>query len=386
MTAYMRKRWGIAKVRADGDLHHAVDALVIVCTTDAMIRQVSCHTALRECNYVQSEAGSLAVDPETGEVVREFPYPWPKFRKELEARTSQDPAKILPALHLPQYSDPEEVDRIRPIFVSRMPRRKVTGPAHKETIKGAKALEDGFVVVKRPLTDLKLTKDGEIKDYYNPESDRLLYEALKAQLEKFGGDGKKAFAEPFHKPKRDGTDGPVVTKVKLTEPTTLNVSVHGGRGVADNDSMVRVDVFHVEGEGYYLVPIYVADTRKKVLPSRACVSNRGYEEWKQMREEDFCFSLYPNDLVRVTHKTGITLKRIRTESSLPQECKTNEVLLYYKKCGISTASIKCVSHDDTYEVNSLGVKTLVKLEKYTVDVLGEYHKVGKEKRQPFRRK
>ena len=31
----------------------------------------------------------------------------------------------------------------------------------------------------------------------------------------------------------------------------------------------------------------------------------------------------------------------------------------------------------------LGVKTLEKLEKYTVDVLGEHHKVGKEVRQPF---
>lgn len=386
MTAYMRKRWGIAKVRADGDLHHAVDALVIACTTDAMIQQVRRHTVLREWSYVQSEAGSLAVDPETGEVVREFPYPWPKFRKELEARTSQDPAKILPQLHLPLYSDPEEVDRVQPIFVSRMPRRKVTGPAHKETVKGAKALEDGFVVVKRPLTDLKLTKDGEIERYYHPESDLLLYEALKARLEKFGGVGKKAFTEPFHKPKRDGTNGPVVKTVKLTEPTTLNVSVHGGRGVADNGYRVRTDVFYVEGDGYYLVPIYVADTRKKELPDRACVAYKGYEDWKTMREEDFCFSLYPNDLIHVVHKKGIKLTKVNKESTVNDVYYTQEAFLYYKGMNISSGAIEGITHDNLYSIGSLGVKTLVSLEKYTVDVLGEYHKVGKEKRQPFRRK
>ena len=77
-----------------------------------------------------------------------------------------------------------------------------------------------------------------------------------------GGDGAKAFAQPFHKPKSDGTPGPIVNKVKLCEPTTLNVRALKGAGVADNDSMVRIDVFHVENDGYYFVPIYIADTLK----------------------------------------------------------------------------------------------------------------------------
>lgn len=33
VTAFLRKRWGLSKVRADGDLHHAADAAVIACTT-----------------------------------------------------------------------------------------------------------------------------------------------------------------------------------------------------------------------------------------------------------------------------------------------------------------------------------------------------------------
>ena len=35
----------------------------------------------------------------------------------------------------------------------------------------------------------------------------------------------KAFAEPFYKPKADGTPGPLVKKVKVYEKSTLNVAV-----------------------------------------------------------------------------------------------------------------------------------------------------------------
>ena len=71
----------------------------------------------------------------------------------------------------------------------------MTGAAHKETIKSR--LDDTHVVQRRNITELKLDKDGEIAGYFNRSSDTLLYNALKARLLAFGGDGKKAFAEPF---------------------------------------------------------------------------------------------------------------------------------------------------------------------------------------------
>ena len=58
-------------------------------------------------------------------------------------------------------------------------------------------------------------------------------------------------------------------------------------------------------------------------------------------------------------------------------------MLYYIRTNISNGGIKAITHDNSYEIGGLGIKTLEKLEKYTVDVLGEYHKVGKEVRQPF---
>lgn len=385
VTSYMRKRWSITKIRENGDLHHAVDALVIACTTDGMIQQVSRYAALRECEYVQTEAGSMAVSQHTGEVLRQFPYPWPEFRMELEARLGDDPRRAVISQRFPVYANGDIP--VRKLFVSRMPRRKVTGAAHKETVKSPKALKDGVVVVKRALTDLKLDpKTGEIANYYMPQSDRLLYEALKEELKKHGGNGAKAFAEPFHKPKSDGTPGPVVNKVKLCEPTTLNVPVLKGTGVADNDSMVRIDVFHVENDGYYFVPIYIADTLKKELPNKACVAYKPYEQWKEMDDKDFIFSLYPNDLLRVTHKAKLKLTKAQKESTLPDTYETKQEMLYYISANIHTAAIGCRNHDNTYEIGGMGIKTLEKLEKFTVDVLGEYHKVEKEPRMAFCRK
>lgn len=385
VTSYMRKRWGITKVREDGDLHHAVDALVVACTTDGMIRQVSRYAALREGRYVQTDSGSMLVDPETGEIMKHFPYPWPDFRRELEARFCENPARAVREQHLAFYMD-DEIPAPHPLFVSRMPRRKVTGSAHKDTVKSAKALDEGVVIVKRPLSALKLDKNGEIADYFNPGSDRLLYEALKKQLQLFGGDGTKAFAEPFRKPKRDGTPGPVVKKVKLCEPTTLNVPVQNGTAVADNDSMVRIDVFHVEGDGFYLIPIYVADTLKPALPDRAVVAHKPYHEWKQMQDKDFVFSLYPNDLVYIEHRKELVLRNTQKESTLALEYKVKSGLFYYKGAGISTGAISIITHDNTYTIPSLGIKTLLRMEKYTVDALGEYHPVGRETRQGFHRK
>lgn len=384
VTSYMRKRWGISKIRENGDLHHAVDALVIACTTDGMIQQVSRYAALRECEYVQTEGGSLAVSVHTGEVLKSFPYPWPEFRRELEARLGDDPRRAVISQRFPVYLNNDIP--VRKLFVSRMPRRKVTGAAHKETIKSPKALQDGVVVTKRPLTSLKLDKNGEIANYYMPQSDRLLYEALKEQLMKHGGDGAKAFTQPFHKPKSDGTPGPIVNKVKLCEPTTLYVPVLKGTGVADNDSMVRIDVFYVEGEGYYFVPIYIADTLKKELPSKACVAFKPYEDWKAMSDENFIFSLYPNDLMRVTHKNKLKLTKAQKESTLPDTYETKQELLYYIGADISTASVAGRTHDNSYMTRGVGIKTLEKLEKFTVDVLGEYHKVEREPRMAFNRK
>lgn len=384
-TSYVRKRWGINKIREDGDTHHAVDAVVIACITDGMIKKISDYSKNRELEFVNPETNEIMdIDRKTGELINKFPMPYKWFRDELMMRTSNNPSRILHEKPLPNYGTDEEVE---PIFVSRMPNRKVKGAAHMETIRKKYTIEGrNYSVTKVPLASLKL-KNGEIEGYFNPASDTLLYNALKERLSMYGGDGKKAFAdseEAFRKPKSDGTPGPVVKKVKVMNKSTLSVPVQNNTAIADNGSMVRVDVFYVEGEGYYLVPIYVADTVKPKLPNKAIVANKPYEEWKEMDDIDFIFSLYPNDLIKVKSKREMKFNLINKGSTLAPDLKSKESFVYYKGTDISTAAITAVNHDNTYKLRGLGVKSLLSIEKFSVDVLGNISKVGKEKRMRFK--
>lgn len=390
VTAYVRKRLGIAKIRENGDLHHAVDAVVIACVTQGVINAISRYSKIKELQQFKAADGTI-VDMQTGEVLQTvnshkadpFPEPWPKFRQELEARVSENPAEAIAGLCLPAYNKVAAAD-IKAPFVSRMPNRKVHGPAHKETIRSAKMKADSYTITKTALSDLKL-ENGEIAGYYNPSSDRLLYEALKKRLEQFDGDGETAFSEPFYKPKADGTLGPEVKKVKIMAKSNLNVSVNQGKGIAENGSMVRIDVFGVEERGktaYYFVPIYVADTVKPKLPDKAVVPNKNYDEWKTMKDDDFLFSLYPNDLIYVESPRPISFHAAEGSTLIPSITR-KKIFLFYKNADISTASISVINHDNTYRKKSLGIKNIGKLAKYTVDVLGNIHCITKEKRLGF---
>lgn len=382
VTAYYRKHWGIRKDRAQGDLHHAADALVVACVTSRMVQSVSLFSKNKELYHTKDRYNFSG----SGFVSKKFPFPWEGFRSELNARLSENPAETLASLNLPFYRG-VDLNMVKPLFVSRMPTRSVTGEAHLATVYSPRLLHEHIILSKTPLAKLKLDKKtGEIAGYYNPDSDRYLYNALKAQLVKFKGDGKKAFKEPFYKPNADGTRGPLVRSVRCFEKSTLNVPVLGGKGVAKNGNMVRVDVFYVEGEGYYLVPIYISDTLKKMLPNKAIVAHKPYEQWKEMKEKDFLFSLYPNDLIRVQNKKDMVFGKVQEKSDLPDKFSTRDILVYYKSANIATAAITVVNDDNGYIIKGLGVKTLMDIEKYQVDVLGNYYKVGKEMRMPFYKK
>lgn len=382
VTGYIRKRLDIRKIRENGDLHHAVDAVVIAVTTQGMIQKVTRYSQIRE--------NPKLIDKKTGEVLTakefhnkdNFPEPWPRFRQELEARVSEDPEEAIRRLRLPAY---ENVGEIKKPFISRMPRRKVRGAAHEETVRSGKLREDGYTILKTDLSKLKL-ENGEIKGYYRPESDRLLYEALKKRLEAFGGKGEEAFKEPFYKPKADGTPGPLVKKVKIIEKSSLNVPVHKGEGVAYNKIRIRIDIFGVNEKGkmaYYFVPVYVSDTVKRELPCRAVVQDKSYENWKMMDDKDFLFSLYPNDMIHVVAKRDLSFTAAEG-SSLAPKIKTKDAYVYYKGADINGGTITVINHDNSYGIKSMGIKTLLQMEKCEVDILGNISVVKQEKRQGFR--
>ncbi len=390
ITSYVRKRWGIRKIREDGDLHHAVDAVVIGCITQGMINRISRYSYYKETKDV----GDYTVDEQTGELITRFPAPWPHFLDELNIRMTQNAKNLRKQLFDVNYDSYAEIDleTVMPPFVSRMCNHKNTGSAHLETVRSGRLLEEGKVISKVALTALKLDDAGEIANYYMPESDRLLYEALKERLLAHGGNGKQAFADgEFRKPKADGTPGPVVKKVKVTDTVSNVVRVQEQTGVANNEAMLRCDVFCVEEDGYYFVPVYVADIVKSQLPFLAPTQTRGADgrkRWKQMREEDFLFSLYPNDLIRIYSKKPLSLNVVNKKGTLPEKMVVpgeDGVFLYYKGMDISTAFLNGITHDHTYEHRSIG-KTMQRIEKYEVDVLGNVRRVGREKRKDFSHK
>ena len=402
ITSYLRKRWGLQSKNRETDTHHAVDAVIVACCTDGMIHKISRNIQARELEYAR---GFKFCDEETGEIFErdnfsreewdekfgvQVPRPWSAFKTELEVRMGTDPKNFLET-HADVSGEidyPEEIfEKLRPIFVSRMPNHKVTGAAHADTIRSSKYYKDGganfenggYVVSKTALADLKLnSKTGEIDGYFNPESDRILYEAIKRQLQLYGNDPKKAFAEPFHKPKADGSQGPVVQKVKTYKKLSLGVATNGGNGIAENGSMVRIDVFRENGK-YYFVPIYTADVVKKVLPNKASVAHKPYEEWKMMKDENFIFSLYSRDLVHVVSQKGIKINLVEGGQALEKE-----VYAYFTAADISTASISGIANDNGFKFRSLGIQNLELLEKCQVDVLGNISVVRKEKRLGFK--
>ena len=375
VTAYMRKRWGVSKFRDEGDKHHAIDAVVVACISQGTIKKVTEYSKRKE-NYYSDR------DAEFNE--KKFPLPWPEFRTELDIRTCANPLALLQDVSLANYQD-VDISTVRPIFVSRMTRKKNSGQAHKETIRSYRDVTvngttEKKTVTKTPLQNLKLDKNGEIANYYNPSSDRLLYELLKDKLTMTKGDGKKAFPEGFvYKPAPKGGTPSKVYKVKIYDTSSLNVDVNNG--VAANGDMVRIDLYKVENDGYYFVPVYVSDLVKDKLPNKASVAAKSYDQWKEMKEEDFLFSVYPNDLILIEHKKEMKFSPTIKDSKLEKEYLTQKEFVYYKNAGISVASINVITHDNSYGIPSLGIKTLANIEKYHVDVLGNKYKAPKEVRK-----
>ena len=304
----------------------------------------------------------------------------------------------------------EEIDNWKPIFVSRMPNRKVSGQAHAETIRSARVdigksgKERIIAVAKTPLTSLKLDKDDEIENYYMPSSDRLLYEELKKRLKACHGSAEQAFKEPVYKPKKDGSKGPRVYKVKtcMYESRGKYVEINDcntqsrKKAIAKKGDIVRVDIFHItdgKDQGYYFVPIYVADTIKNTLPKHAVVTNSKSSkvEWKEMDDSNFIFSLYKGDLIYIERCTDC-----KDKNSDNKMRKAKGMYVYYNgvdfyqsdRCtnqsiGELNGAINASWHDGSCE-DSIYSKEISVLEKYEVDVLGNYHKVRlPEKRQTF---
>ncbi|MFA6076073.1 MAG: type II CRISPR RNA-guided endonuclease Cas9 [Negativicutes bacterium] len=379
MTAFLRTKWKFHKVRAEGDLHHALDAAVVAGASDKLVRRLTMFSKANELYHYKYKRlihiDEHYIDPDTGEILdsgiyqnidtKYFPKPWEHFCEELKARMSVDPTRAINANSFVKSKYDGVCSEIKPIFVSRMPKHKIGGTAHKETVRSAKKLVERITSLRTEIKKIciKKRKGFELlENMAGKERDYQLYDALKNRLELFGDKAENAFAEPFYKPTNDGSRGPIVRSIKI-ERKGGEGGVLINNGIADNAPMIRVDVFEKAGK-FYLVPIYVADRVKQILPNKAIVQGKSRNEWPEMDDSyRFKFSLFSNDLVRVL-------------------AGGKETFGYYKSTDSSNGSIAVDAHDNNPKLcaRGLGVKLAKEFEKYQVDVLGNYFPVRGEKR------
>ncbi|MDT3766201.1 type II CRISPR RNA-guided endonuclease Cas9 [Priestia filamentosa] len=348
ITSHFRSRWGLEKVREDTYLHHALDAVVVACTDQHMVTRVTGY-------YKNKESSLKSKEPF-------FPWPWKGFRDELLTRLTSQPVpdKISEALQLGQ---PLPDYRI----ISRMPKRSITGAAHKETImmKGGIDEKTGkTIIVKRvALKDIKFDKNGDF-EMVGKEQDMATYTAIKERYLQHKKNAEKAFEKPIYKPSKKGRGNPIKRVKVVFESKAFVREVNGG--VANNEKLVRVDLFEKDGK-YSMAPIYVMDTVTEKLPDKIVTIGKGHHQWRRLDESyTFLFSLHPYDLVRV-----------RSEEA--------DTFFYFGSIDINSNRIhfKHVNHPTKPNELRYALGKIDLLEKYEIGLLGDIKQVKKETRNTF---
>ena len=385
-TAYLRKRWGLAKDRAEDVLHHAKDAAVVAAIDQSIVRQANLFAKRGEIAALLAATKTMEekTDKLTGEIIDEdefdkaqrrkdaaivltskyFPQPWDNFGKEVMKRTlNTDIATLQNELRgLDNYDEDFRLS-IKPIFVSRMPRRKATAQAHKETIRSPKFKDNDQRTVRMPLNKVK-RKD--VENSVLKESDKWLYDKLLERLDAHDNNPEKAFTEPVYKnDKKFDKNGkqlsPVSTiKVYSTQPSGFYIN--DGKAFVNNGSMIRLDVYQKPNKKgkieHFFVPVYAHQVGKnKPTPTKILPAPKGFTDVDKTSIK-VC-SLYPNDYVRCYFG--------------------NKVMEgYYVKWNISSGVMSIISHyspgKSKDKLREISPRSATLIERYDISVLGDNYR------------
>lgn len=338
LTATMRHYWGLNTLLDSEDsekkdrsnhLHHALDAIIIAYVNDSVIKAFSDFKKTQE----QNKARLIAKEIERAEYKISRRFFAPSGFENNEAFRQAIKRKILGQSRESRENDmtinSEAMgEKVGGIFVSKPPRKRARGALHEETFKS--------------VNDEKLLKT-------------------------YGG--------------KEGVN----RAIKLGKVRQI------GSKIADNGTMVRVDIFRHKVNGkFYGVPIYTMDFALGILPNKAVVGGKDksgvIKDWLEMDSNyEFCFSLFKDDLILVQKK----------EMSKAELC-------YFMGFGIATASISVEKHDNHFATltdnqrllfniatpkevagKSIGIQSLKIFEKWQVSPLGEVSKAEFKEREPI---
>jgi CRISPR-associated endonuclease Csn1 len=162
-------------------------------------------------------------------------------------------------------------------------------------------------------------------------------------------------------------NGPPIRRVRLVRDTTAGIKLKRGDGEAhaDQQTMIRIDVFRRNGR-YYVVPIYAWQLTKLDRPPMRAVKRDVTEaDWYVIDESfEFLWSLYPGSLFRAVNAQGRVAEG------------------YYRSFDRRSGQITYSPPEDWQSKSSrrLSVATLKAFEKYHVDRLGRRFRIERETR------
>jgi CRISPR-associated endonuclease Csn1 len=292
------------------------------------------------------------------------------------------------------------LEAVKPLFVSRAPQRRNGGSAHKETIYAKPRLDHRLMIEEKAKDGKKVSRRASTEELENMAIEQIgvfetgdkgkKYRLNENRLKDIVGADRNAWmiqavslwiAQRGENPKQPGTKflprkprkgdpesgpftGPEIKSLKLNAGKLSGVHIRNG--VAQNDSMIRIDIFRKDGK-FHLVPVYVHH-RISGLPNRSIAAHKDETQWPEVNEDySFLFSVYPNDLLRISQKSEVFTG-------------------YYAGCDRGSGNVNLWAHDRSINIGKdglirgIGVKTCVSVEKFDVDVLGNIYPARAEGR------
>jgi len=341
ITSKFRRAWGLEGLkkqngkRSPDDRHHAVDALVLAATTEALLQSMTNAVQQREREGKQDD-------------IFHAQQPWPGFRVDVGCCI---------------YGDAEKGKQ--GVFVSRAVRMRARGKAHDATIKQIRKIDNKDVVLERKPVEKLTEKDLDLiptpAPYGKIADPKKLRDELVESLRAWIVAGKPKDDLP-RSPKGDP-----IRKVRIKTNDKIAVAINGG--TADRGDMARVDVFQkINRKGkpdFYVVPIYPHQiATMETPPDLAVTAAKPEAEWPRIDSSfDFAWSLNAMDYVEAIKSGGEVIEG------------------YFRGLDRATGAIGISPHFTNKEIaKGIGVRTLISFKKFTVDRLGRKHQVSREVR------
>ncbi len=267
-TAQVRHWWGLNNLLGETDKkertdhrHHAVDAIVIATIDRGFYNKIVSTAKSLERKNSSMKMNDLKVDP-----------PWEDLRSDLDKKLND-------------------------LIVSHSPSRKISGSLHEET--GVGFIEGQGTVYRKLLNqEMKLKQAERIID---PQVKAIVIE----QLEKFGGDPKRAFADDVIVLHSDGKT-PIKRVRVLQSKTTLNKLENSKFAVRDRQgkafkwlsygNLHHLEIVHdTQKDKVFGIFVNMMEAAKR---SKGIVMNKQpLVQTDHGSQNEFLMSLHINDLV-----------------------------------------------------------------------------------------